>query len=98
MEDSMKQNPLNVFVLLAVGIALIFLAVFLIIVGMLSTLPVDVKGGAFFLIGPFPLVLTFDNPASWLIVVLPVLLILVPLLLIMIWLRHGSMEQAKTEE
>lgn len=94
----MRRNPLNAFILLAVGITLIFLAVFLIVVGMLSALPADIKGGAFFLIGPFPLVLTFDNPASWLIVVLPVLLILAPLLLIMIWLRRVSKEQAKTEE
>jgi len=92
MEDSMKQNPLNVLVLLVVGTILIFLAVYLIIVGMLSTWSTDVKGGALFLIGPFPLVLTFDKPASLLIMLLPVLLILIPLLIFIIWLKYGSMK------
>jgi len=92
MEDSMKQNPLNVLILLVVGTILIFLAVYLIIVGMLSTWSTDVKGGALFLIGPFPLVLTFDKSASLLIMLLPVLLILIPLLIFIIWLKYGSMK------
>ncbi|MCS7135918.1 MAG: hypothetical protein RMJ14_05380 [Nitrososphaerota archaeon] len=97
MEGSMKQTPLSAFVLLTIGIFLIFLAVFLIIVGTLFVLPTDVKGGALFLIGPFPLILTFDNVAPWIMVLLLVLLILVPLLLIVIWLKYGSVKQTNTE-
>lgn len=92
MEDSMKRNPLSAFVLLVVGMLLIFLAVYLIIVGMLSTWSTEVKGGAMFLIGPFPLILTFDKPASWLIMLLPVLLILIPLLIFIIWLKYDGMK------
>lgn len=98
MEDSIKQNPLNALVLLIIGITLIFLAVLLIILGLFLTLHMDVKGGAFFLIGPFPLLLTFDSPTFWLVIVLLILLILAPLLIVMAWLRRIGAEQAGAGE
>ncbi len=97
MKDSTNQTSLNAFILLAVGITITLLAVFLIMFGTLSTLSMDVKGGALFLIGPFPLVLTFENSAPWLIALLPVLLILVPLLLFVTWLRRIKMKQDRSE-
>ncbi|MEM2910462.1 MAG: DUF131 domain-containing protein [Nitrososphaerota archaeon] len=90
MEESPKQAPapLNAFILLTVGIVLVFFAIFLIIVS--TTWSTDVKGGALFLIGPLPLVLTFDKPTFWLAILLPILFILVPLLLFLTWLRRAT--------
>jgi len=73
--------------LLTVGIVLAFIAVFLILVSILPTPSADVKGGAFLLISPFPLVLTFDKPTFWLLLLLPILFILIPLILFLAWLR-----------
>ena len=75
--------------ILALGIMLTFVGLVVLVAGLASS-ATEAAGGAFVLVGPFPLVVTFDKAAPLLFLLIPVLFVVLPFLFCLFWLRRPA--------